>query len=193
MSDDPFDIPDAPGSSGRSQGAGGSGPARGRRWPWLLAGVALGVAATFLVPRYVAPHLPAPFRAGELQVRGVVLAEQQEEDRLLLTVETDQGAVLATFRRQVSEIGLLVDVGDTVTLGIREYRPFVQDPTLMGVYKGRPPADAGAADTSGEGYIRPDTMSQTPTPESFPDTADAGERPDGGASEETPVPDTARP
>lgn len=168
MSDDPFDIPDVPDPSDRGKGGGGSGPSGRRRWPWLLAGIALGVAATLLVPRYVAPYLPAPFRPGELRVQGPVLAEQREEDRLLLTVETEQGAMLATFRRQVAEIALLVDEGDTVTLGLREYAPFVEDPRLVGVYKGRRSGGAaggGAADTVGAPATTADTMSQSePTP-----------------------------
>lgn len=171
MSDDPFDIPDVPDPADRRRGSDGSGPGRRRRWPWLLAGIALGIAATLLFPQYVAPYLPGPFRTGELLVRGPVLAEQEEEDRLLLTVETEQGAMLATFRQEVSELALLVDVGDTVTLSVRQYRPFVQDPTLVGVYKGRQPAEAGAADTTGDRDIPPDTMSQTRMSDSVPGTA----------------------
>lgn len=159
MSDDPFDMPDVPDPSDRGRGSGGDGAGSPRRWPWLLAGVALGVAATLLVPRFVAPHLPAPFRAGEVRVQGPVLAEQQEEDRLLLTVGTEQGAMLATFRQQVTEIALLVDEGDTVTLGVREYRPFVQDPTLVGVRKELSPAGDAAADTAIPSDARPDTLS----------------------------------
>lgn len=160
MNDDAYDIPDMPDTSRKGSGGDGSGRSSGRRWPWLLAGLALGVAATLLVPRYLTPYLPAPFRSGELQVQGPVLAEQREEDRLLLTVETEQGAILATFRRQVEEIALLVDEGDTVTLGLRKYAPFVEEPTLMGVYKGRPPAGGAAADTGGDRPAEPDTMSR---------------------------------
>lgn len=176
MSDDPYDIPDVPDGSRQGGGGDGSGRSSGRRWPWLLAGFALGIAAALLVPRYLTPYLPTPFRPGELQVRGPVLAEQREEDRLLLTVETEQGAILATFRRQVEEIALLVDEGDTVTLGLRQVAPFVEEPTLVGVYKGRPPAGAGAegggagTDTGGARPSEPDTMSQ---PTGVPDAGDA--------------------
>lgn len=190
MSDDPFDIPDVPDPSDRGGGDDGSGSGSHRRWPWFLAGVALGVAAALLVPRYVTPYLPAPFRAGELRVQGPVLAEQQEEDRLLLTVETEQGAMLATFRQQVSEISLLVDEGDTVTLGVREYRPFVENPTLVGVWKGRRSAGdtlVGPDDTAG---ARPDSLSQEPPPAPGDTTAGARDVPAGGAAEETAGGDT---
>lgn len=175
MSDDPFDISDVPDPSDRGRGSGEDGAGSPRRWPWLLAGVALGVAATLLVPRFVAPHLPAPFRAGELRVQGPVLAEQQGEDRLLLTVGTEQGAMLATFRQQVTEIALLVDVGDTVTLGVREYRPFVEDPTLVGVWKGRAPAGDAAADTASPSDARADTLSRARPPQAAPGSAAEGE------------------
>ena len=174
MSDDPFDIPDVPDSSDRGKGGGGSGPSGHHRWPWLLAGIALGVAATLLVPRYLTPYLPAPFRPGELRVQGPVLAEQQEEDRLLLTVETEQGAMLATFRRQVAEIALLVDEGDTVTLGLREYAPFVEDPKLVGVYKGRRADGGGGGDTVGTSATTADTMSQSGPPPAPADTPPEG-------------------
>lgn len=178
MSDDPFDIPDVPDPSGQGTGDDGPGRLRGRRWPWLVAGIVLGVAATLLVPRYVTPYLPGPLRSGELRVQGPVLAEQREEDRLLLTVETEQGAMLATFRRQVAEIALLVDEGDTVTLGLREYAPFVEDPRLVGVYKGRPPAGAATADTAtdaaGARSVETDTTSDSVAAPPPADTQEAG-------------------
>lgn len=194
MSDDPFDIPDVPNPSDRQRGADATETAGGRRWPWLVAGIVLGVAAALLVPRFVTPYLPAPFRAGELRVQGPVLAEQQEEDRLLLTVETEQGAILATFRQQVSEIALLVDEGDTVTLGVREYRPFVRDPTLVGVYKGRPPDGARGTNAAPETDSRQDTMSQARPPAAGLDTAaPSGQRAPGAAPDEVPGADTTGP
>jgi hypothetical protein len=35
----------------------------------------------------------------------------------------------------VAEIDLLVAVGDTVTLGVSRYEPFVEDPSFRGVRK----------------------------------------------------------
>ncbi|MBI2369318.1 MAG: hypothetical protein HYV08_03620 [Deltaproteobacteria bacterium] len=63
------------------------------------------------------------------------MAKQREEDRLLLTVLTPRGAILATFRQKVAEIDLLVDVGDTLTLGLPRYEPFLADPRIERVRK----------------------------------------------------------
>lgn len=170
MRDDPFETPEVPDASDRTRSGDGEKGLAARRWPWFLAGVVLGTAAALLVPRYLGPYLPASFRAGQVQIRGPVLAEQLEEDRLLLTVETEQGAMLATFRQRTPEIALLVDEGDTVTLGLKGYSPFVEEPTLLGVYKGRPPAGGEAADTAGARPLRPDTL---PEPGVRADTAGA--------------------
>lgn len=172
MNDDPFDVPDASHGRGGREGDG-SGSAGQRRWPWLVAGLVLGVAGALLVPRYVAPHLPGPFRAGEVRVEGPVLAEQQEEDRLLLTVETERGAMLATFRQQVSEIALLVEEGDHVALGVGEYRPFVEEPSLLGVWKGPVPAGPARTDTGAAGRLMPDSLA-VPPPGGAGDTAVGG-------------------
>jgi hypothetical protein len=64
-----------------------------------------------------------------------VLVKRRDGERLLLTVETPRGAVLATFRERVAEIDLLVDEGDSVSLGLGRYRPFVEDPSVEGVHK----------------------------------------------------------
>ena len=67
-----------------------------------------------------------------------MVAKRLENDRLLLTVESEDGAVLATFKQRVPEIDLLVDTGDHVTLGITSYEPFVEDPKILGVKKAKP-------------------------------------------------------
>ncbi len=46
-----------------------------------------------------------------------------------------EGALLVTFRKKLVEIDLLVQEGDTVALGIKSYRPFVDDPELRAVRK----------------------------------------------------------
>ncbi len=47
-----------------------------------------------------------------------------------------------------------------MTLGLQEYAPFVEEPRLVGVFKDRRRAGAGAADTAGARPIQPDTLSQ---------------------------------
>lgn len=138
-----------PGSGGGSgegrKGRGGRG--RPRRWRWLLAGLVLGAVGAVFLPDLARPYLPPALRMGEEEVAGLVLDKRTEGERLLLTVDTDRGATLASFSRRVSEIDLLVTEGDSVTLGLGAYAPLVEDPSLAGVRKGRP----GAVGTGSEG------------------------------------------
>lgn len=188
---------DGGGASGRGGGDGGGGPGRGRRGLVLfLLGLALGVGGALLVPRFLAPYLPTSLRDGGEVVEGEVLGKRVEGERLLLTVETPRGAVLATFRERVGEIDLLVDTGDSVALGLGRYRPFVDDPSVEGVRKAasrghRPAAsdtpaarldtpEATASDTPAAGLDTPEPAALD-TPAAGPDTpaaSDAG-APDG--------------
>ncbi len=101
----------------------------------FLLGLLLGIAGALLGPRYLGDYLPDGLRGRKETIEGPVLGKRLEENRLLLTVLGQQGAVLATFRKQVAEIDLLVGVGDTVTLGVSRYQPFVEDPSFRGVRK----------------------------------------------------------
>lgn len=103
----------------------------------FLFGLVLGVVAGVLIPRWATPHLPQALRAEETVTEGVVVAKQRRDDQLLLTVDTDEGAVLATFHDKLDEISLLVDEGDTVGLGLKRYEPFVEDPPVRRVIKKR--------------------------------------------------------
>lgn len=107
----------------------------GRRFPWFLAGLLIGIAGTLLLPPLLRPYLPDSLRGSRELAIGPVLAEQREGDRLLLTVRAEQGAMLATFTERVAEIDLLVSVGDTVSLGVQRYQPFVENPSFEGVRK----------------------------------------------------------
>lgn len=213
MAKDDFEIPDIPdidgegGAGGRSGGGRGGGGSRGgsdegrrrRGWIWFLAGLAVGVAATILAPRYVAPHLPGALGGGRIEVEGRVLEKQREEDRLLLTLDSERGAVLATFRERIPELNLLVSKGDRVTLSMNEFRPFVDRPRLVGVKKGAwagevPAVDLeGAADTARPGVPPADTAPPADTGGAGPgapaDTGGAGAS--GDTAGATPSPDTA--
>lgn len=108
-----------------------------RRW-WIgvfVLGVAVGVAGTLLVPRLAGLYLPGVLGGKAELVEGKALRKERQQDRLLLTVVTKEGAILATFGQQAAEIDLLVDEGDTVTLVLRERGPFVTDPRIEGVKK----------------------------------------------------------
>ncbi len=52
-----------------------------------------------------------------------------------MTVTTQDGTILATFRKQVPEIDLLVEEQDSVTLDVKQYEPFVTDPPVIKVNK----------------------------------------------------------
>ena len=101
----------------------------------FLAGLALGVSGTILAPRLAGPYLPASIRGKTEVIDGEVARKLREQDRLLLTVLTRQGAILATFKKRVTEIDLLIDEGDTLTLALTRYAPFVEDPVLERVRK----------------------------------------------------------
>ncbi len=101
----------------------------------FVLGLIVGLLVAYFVPPLVQGWLPEGMGGGGGATNGLVVAKQLEQDRLLLTIESNDGAVLATFRQRVPEINLLVDRGDQVTLGITSYEPFVEDPKILGVKK----------------------------------------------------------
>lgn len=131
----------------------------------FVLGLVLGVVAALLWPRFVTPRLPEGLRASGEAVEGDVVRKQREGDRLLLTVDTPEGAALATFTEKVAEIDLLVEEGDTVALALGGYKPFVDNPPIQGVRKAeRPPAAAeeAAADPT------PEPADEAPAPPADP-------------------------
>ena len=124
---------------------------------WLLSGLALGILGTIFVPDLVRPYLPEMMRGEDVEISGIVEAKSREADRLLLTIAGSSGAVLVTYTRQIPEMDLLIEPGDSVILAVREYAPFVEDPSVRRVQKGsstiqrRPePAAAGQEDQASE-------------------------------------------
>lgn len=107
------------------------------RWLWwLLSGLALGILGTIFVPDLARPYLPAMMRGEAVEISGIVEAKSREADRLLLTISGSSGAVLVTYTHQVAEMDLLIEPGDSVILAVREYEPFVEDPSVRRVQKG---------------------------------------------------------
>lgn len=160
LSDEALGIAEGAAEGGASpeqkeSGGGRRGRRRGRRGFLLFfTGLLLGIAGTILIPRYLGPYLPVALRSGSGEpVEGEVLGKRLEADRLLLTVGTARGAVLATFRNRVAEIDLLIAEGDSIALGLGRYRPFVEDPAVEGVRKaaGWGPGVSGgpSSDTAG--------------------------------------------
>lgn len=101
----------------------------------FLVGVGVGYSATFLPKEYTEPYLPKALQSDMSTVEGTVVRKQREADRLLLTISTPEGALLATFHKHITEIHLLVDERDSVTLALGAYEPFVKDPTIKAVMK----------------------------------------------------------
>ena len=101
----------------------------------LIFGIAVGAVGTVYLPGAVRPYLPDALVGGRVTVRGVVVTKEKKPAALLLTVNTPQGALLATFTRNAEETGLLVGPGDAVELRIKGYEPFIEDPKILRVVK----------------------------------------------------------
>jgi hypothetical protein len=86
--------------------------------------------------------------------------------------------MLATFTERVAEIDLLVAPGDTVTLGVPRYQPFVENPSFEGVKKvGAVPDMSGSepTDAAGDATAGGDTASRaSEVAEDAPGDVDGG-------------------
>ncbi|UCF40677.1 MAG: hypothetical protein JSW43_13290 [Gemmatimonadota bacterium] len=130
--------------------------------PFVL-GVVAGAFIVLVGPRVLRPYLPADDTPARDELGGVVRAKLSEPDRVLLTIPTAEGTLLATFTENVAEIDLLVVQGDSIALGLSGYEPFVTNPRIARVgTKG----SAGAADTVGLTPSQPeaDRPAQEPVP-----------------------------
>jgi len=121
-------------SSGR---AGSDATGKKSRWLWwFVSGLILGVLGTLFLPDLLRPYLPDMLKGENVEIAGVVEAKSREADRLLLTIGGDAGAVLVTYTQEIPEMDLLIEPGDSVVLAVREYAPFVEDPSVRRVQKG---------------------------------------------------------
>jgi|SRR5262245_10317367 len=78
----------------------------------------------------VAPYLPKVASAPGEYIEGQIVRKQRDGNRLLVKISTPQGPMLATFTEKVADLDVLLDSGDTVSLLIRHYATFVEDPIL---------------------------------------------------------------
>lgn len=101
----------------------------------LILGILLGIGGTLFLPRLARSLLPEAIRGSPEVVAGLVVKERREPERVLLTLKTPRGAILAIFQENVTEVDLLVDQGDSVVLALRRYEPFVRNPEITGVKK----------------------------------------------------------
>ncbi len=111
----------------------------------LVIGIMLGAGGAVYLPGILLPYLPDALAGKREIVKGVVAAKEKKPSSLLLSVNTPQGALLATFTRKAEETDLLVGVGDSVEISIARYEPFVGDPKILRVVKNGSPSEQGAA------------------------------------------------
>jgi hypothetical protein len=99
----------------------------------FLVGLAPGAVLVVIGPGVAGPYLPEALRGKVEVVESEVSRKQREPDRLLITLLTPRGAILATFRKRIAEVDLLVAEGDALSLGLRRVEPFVEDPAIQSV------------------------------------------------------------
>ena len=104
----------------------------------FVFGLILGVLGTIFLPGYVRPYVPSWVVGKATVVKGTVMAKQKKDNVLLLTVNTPQGELLATFTKKVDEIGLLVNEKDVIEFTLPKYMPFIEDPKVIRVVKEQP-------------------------------------------------------
>ena len=151
----------------------------------FLVGLVLGVLATVFAPRYLGDYLPGSIGGRDANVTGVVTRKLAEDTRLLLTVVTDSGAVLATFTDRKAEIDLLVEEGDSVTFSLPAYSPFVDDPRLGRVAK---PVQGSGSERAESSSVGAETPGQAAEPADTGGVATPARQPaDTDAVSPTPV------
>jgi hypothetical protein len=135
----------------------------------FLLGLGLGLSLPSLAPQYLDSYFPKIMKPSIQEVKGAVVRKQTNPNRLLLTISSKEGAILATFQKKIPEISLLVDEGDTLTLAVKEYAPFVTDPPILRVNKpvaGSPqspsPSDSDPPDPGHT--IEPESMTEESLP-----------------------------
>jgi hypothetical protein len=118
--------------------------------PFVL-GVAVGILGVIFVPGYVRPYLPDWALGKQVVVQGTVTAKQKKDAALLVTVNTPEGVLLATFTRKIDEINLLVNEKDELEFNLPKYMPFIEDPTIIRVVKEQPAAPGPAPEVKPAG------------------------------------------
>jgi hypothetical protein len=104
----------------------------------FIIGLALGIVGVMYGPEYLETYIPSLGDMGGgsgKPVEGKVVAKLPRADKLLITVSTSEGASLVTFDHKISEITLLVEEGDFITLKLTRYDPFINNPKIMRVRK----------------------------------------------------------
>jgi len=101
----------------------------------FVVGLILGVLGAIYLPGYARPYIPEWAMGKETVVKGTVVAKQKKENALLLTLNTAEGALLATFTRKVDEISLLVSEKDAIEFTLPKYAPLIDNPKIVRIQK----------------------------------------------------------
>lgn len=137
----------------------------------FFLGLGLGLSAPMLASRYMNPYLPDMLKESVVPLEGTVIHKQHQQDRLLVTITTPAGTILATFQQQIPEIDLLVEESDLVTLNVQHYQTFITDPSILRVIK-----------QEEEKQQQESPLSPGPTPSSSPSVP----APETGSNSESP-------
>jgi hypothetical protein len=153
-----------------------------RMFPFL-AGLVLGILAAVFLPGYVRPYLPQWMMGKMVAVKGTVAAKEKKDQALLLTVETGDGVLLATFNRKVDEINLLINVTDAIEFNLPKYMPFIEDPRIIRVVKAQQAPEPAPLEKPKAQGVKEEKPRKQEKPATAPGTGGTGTRP--------PVPATA--
>jgi hypothetical protein len=118
--------------------------------PFIL-GLVLGILGAVFLPHYARPYLPEWVAGKAVVVKGTVTAKQKKDNVLLLTVDTPDGALLATFRKKVDEVNLLINEKDALEFVLPKYTPFIDDPKIIRVVKEQQAAPGPASEAKPAG------------------------------------------
>jgi len=144
----------------------------------FVVGLILGILCTIYLPGYVRPYLPESISGKETVVKGTVTAKEKKADALLLTVNTPEGALLATFKRGADEVSLLINEKDEIQFTLPKYVPFIDDPKIIRVVKEQKavaaPAEAPPAPARQAKRIRKE-VKPTPQPVKPPEDVPTAE------------------
>lgn len=112
----------------------------------FLVGVVVGVGVADIGPALIASYLPRTVSGLSEHLEGQIVRKQRDGNRLLVKVSTTKGPMLVTFTQKATDLDVLLDPGDTVTLATSGYATFIEDPVLDRVREpARAPSPSGPA------------------------------------------------
>ena len=96
----------------------------------LALGLVLGLAVGMVGGYFGRPRVERAL-GGSGEVEALVVAERQEEDRLVLTLSTGDETMLASFRERQGDVAELVSPGDMLTVRIARPGVFADDVPIV--------------------------------------------------------------